>query len=343
MLVISKTEYPERLAEKDKMLTLGVVRDSCYSAHCASLMCENRWSSKMWAWKRWLGATSTFIYLHARSFTIAPWTFAVSNFRVCSFGQIHVETATRWAILVELSSISSPGEVSNCCGIQSAKCQPQPPQPYQMNQMSFKSCIVVSKFIVILRIFCVFSSHRFTAWTWSLQGLLNSICARGEPFRISRWTHICEFSAVCLCGVKTFRTISNDFDVGSRFTCLNLDKDCMWDFKPLGGLGNVRKTQWNQRSRMYVEAVESRERQKRFKTWHFLNLSTFFFCLFWKLVVVFVYLAFVCICALRGFWHLVSMQHFLRRILMPPWQKGGRQCFSFGVIARATVHTARKH
>ena len=51
MLVISKTEYPERLAEKDKMLTLGVVRDSCYSAHCASLMCENRWSSKMWALK----------------------------------------------------------------------------------------------------------------------------------------------------------------------------------------------------------------------------------------------------------------------------------------------------
>lgn len=191
MLVISKTEYPERLAEKDKMLTLGVVRDSCYSAHCASLMCENRWSSKMWALKT---VTWSNEHVHLPSCTFIHHC----TLNICSEQfpcVLLLWTDPRW----------NCNEVSDSCGTfidqfswrsfkllwDSAKCQPQPPQ------RNIKSCIC-------------HSNHALSA-LHRLDLESSGFCARGS-FRISRWTHICEFSAVCLCGVKTFRTISNDFD-----------------------------------------------------------------------------------------------------------------------------------
>lgn len=167
MLVISKTEYPERLAEKDKMLTLGVVRDSCYSAHCASLMCENRWSSKMWALKT---VTWSNEHVHLPSCTFIHHC-TLKN--ICSEQfpcVLLLWTDPRW----------NCNEVSDSCGTfidqfswrsfkllwDSAKCQPQPPQPYQIMHSNH----------------ALSALHRLDLEFF--EGLLNSICARGEPFRI---------------------------------------------------------------------------------------------------------------------------------------------------------------
>lgn len=155
--------------EKDKMLTLGAlgvvrdVRDSCYSAHCASLMCENRWSSKMWALKT---VTWSNEHVHLPSCTFIHHCTLKNS---CSeqFPCLLLWTDPRW----------NCNEVSDSCGtfIDQFSWRSFKLLWDSISEMStttattisnqFKSCIVG---IVILRYFVFF--HPCTAWTWSLQG-----------------------------------------------------------------------------------------------------------------------------------------------------------------------------